>query len=80
MVGIVMYSFDTVKNHDQYLSIGCISLQQESDLDHLMAVIISTHTDLPDVSRLASIFICTIWSRPGLFVPTLFVMHDQLLI
>ncbi|KAI7878805.1 hypothetical protein K492DRAFT_170587 [Lichtheimia hyalospora FSU 10163] len=28
------------------------------------------------VSRQANIFVCTLWSRPGLFVPTLFVMHD----
>ncbi|KAI7873377.1 hypothetical protein K492DRAFT_200699 [Lichtheimia hyalospora FSU 10163] len=28
------------------------------------------------LSRQANIFVCTIRSRPGLFVPTLFVMHD----
>ncbi|KAI7875668.1 hypothetical protein K492DRAFT_173185 [Lichtheimia hyalospora FSU 10163] len=27
-------------------------------------------------SRQANIFVCALWSRPGLFVPTLFVMHD----
>ncbi|KAI7884308.1 hypothetical protein K492DRAFT_174221, partial [Lichtheimia hyalospora FSU 10163] len=28
------------------------------------------------VFRQANIFVCTLWPRPGLFVPTLFVMHD----
>ncbi|KAI7879809.1 hypothetical protein K492DRAFT_178422 [Lichtheimia hyalospora FSU 10163] len=38
---------------------------------------------LPDInlqpwmlSHQANIFGCTLWSRPGLFEPTLFVMHD----
>ncbi|KAI7876751.1 hypothetical protein K492DRAFT_172278 [Lichtheimia hyalospora FSU 10163] len=31
-------------------------------------------------SHHAYIFLCTIGSRPGLFVPTLFVMYDQLLL
>ncbi|KAI7884824.1 hypothetical protein K492DRAFT_173284 [Lichtheimia hyalospora FSU 10163] len=27
-------------------------------------------------SRQDNIFVCTLWSRPGLFVPTLFGIHD----
>ena len=27
-------------------------------------------------SQEANIFVRTLWSRPGLFVPTLFVIHD----
>ena len=36
----------------------------------------STRTKALDISHRANICVCTIWSRPGLFVPTLFVMHD----
>ncbi|KAI7885003.1 hypothetical protein K492DRAFT_23994 [Lichtheimia hyalospora FSU 10163] len=34
MAGIVMYPFDTVKNDDQYLSIGWISLQEDIKASH----------------------------------------------
>ena len=36
----------------------------------------SINMDALDVARQVNIFMCTIYSRPGLFVPTLFVMHD----
>ncbi|KAI7877338.1 hypothetical protein K492DRAFT_171774 [Lichtheimia hyalospora FSU 10163] len=36
----------------------------------------STCTDALDVLSYVNIFVCTIWPRPGLFVPALFVMHD----
>ncbi|KAI7882729.1 hypothetical protein K492DRAFT_176073, partial [Lichtheimia hyalospora FSU 10163] len=36
----------------------------------------STSTDALDFLSYVNIFVCTISSRPGLFVPALFVMHD----
>ncbi|KAI7876406.1 hypothetical protein K492DRAFT_172555 [Lichtheimia hyalospora FSU 10163] len=42
----------------------------------LVGIAFKYRTDALDLSRHVNIFMCTLWSRPGLFVPTLFVIHD----
>ncbi|KAI7887386.1 hypothetical protein K492DRAFT_170301 [Lichtheimia hyalospora FSU 10163] len=47
-----------------------------------LAVIVNYHINASEssyqelMSLIANIFVYALWSRPGLFAPTLFVMHD----
>ncbi|KAI7885052.1 hypothetical protein K492DRAFT_172780 [Lichtheimia hyalospora FSU 10163] len=75
----------TAKNDDQLWAFGWIFLQQGIDLQlsatgivigAVAIFLVDINNQVPMVSRQTNIFVGTLWSRPGLFVPTLFVMHD----